>query len=263
MIVSKSQSKALHSSVFNEEEWNPMNGSSHWYGRTHSGIPSSGAASQPLFHTDTTFKIDILLINQVLIRFQRDLNLSHYCMWPHVCGSQDTWPIFRGCLCAKCSPQPCTSITLIWDMDSRSSPENLELLGSAFLKSTQGNFYAPLHFLTLVWGMEQMSRPLGKKLLRKPLEAGHGTTKRKKKTETGVPPSAECHLLVTSCIPSTLTLHLHRLLLKAHNTTVRMRMQSWRKKNKEVVALRFEPNACVLFLFHTIPFTISPEWSRR
>lgn len=181
MIISKSQSKALHSSVFNEEEWNPMNGSSHWYGRTHSGIPSSAAARQPLFHTDTTFKIDILLINQVLIRFQRDLNLSHYCMWPHVCGSQDTWPIFRGCLCAKCSPQPRTSITLIWDTDSRSSPENLELLGSAFLKSTQGNFYAPLHFLTLVWGMEQMSRPLGKKLLRKPLEAGHGTTKRKKK----------------------------------------------------------------------------------
>lgn len=59
--------------------------------------------------------------------------------------------------------------------------------------------YAPLHFITLVWGTEPMARPWGQRL-KKPPDAGSGTTEGENKTET------------KGCLPPQLPLSQHPLL---------------------------------------------------
>lgn len=77
--------------------------SCHWQGvALYSGVSCPKTASQPPFHTDTTFQMNTLaesvfhlfprittrLYNQMLVGYWRDLSSSHRYTWPRVQGSQ-------------------------------------------------------------------------------------------------------------------------------------------------------------------------------
>ena len=109
--------------------------------------------------------------------------------------------------------------------------KNLELLdtgpGTCTLKSTHGNFYVLLYFLTLVWGMEQNSRPLGEKVVKK-ASGSRAWHDKKEINQTESCTASQNLITFTShlCTQHSLRHFTYIPSFYPHNITVTMRLQS-------------------------------------
>ena len=135
--------------------------------------------------------------------------------------------------------------------------KNLELLdtgpGTCTFKTTHGNFYVLLYFLTLVWGMEHNSRPLGEKVVQK---ASGSRAWHDKKEKINQPESCTAsqnlipftsHLL---CAQHSLRHFTYIPSFYAHNITVWMRLQSWGRRSRQW--WRWDLNPVAVSFFYSV-----------